>query len=321
MTHLILQPSGGAGKKNFENTIKNPVPFSAFSKYLNVKETETISAYYKNGLVPIWGVTQGKKDINKNKWEKILVGDVAIFTAEMRIFASGIVTHKLHSSILAEELWGWKEDGVTWEYIYLLDEIKTLDIPVVEMNKIIGYSVNKAVMGFDVLNEKRSRLFFNAFKLESDIYNPSVSSEEYKESILYLDPLKPLDSEGKSKKRTEQSFLRKYLFNNNKYGTCGICSETLPVGFLVASHIKKRYLCSNEEKLDYQNIVMPMCKLGCDELYERGYIAILDGEISLTNKESTDTLNKYLNKVNGLKCSYWNINTMGYFDWHRKHHS
>lgn len=26
MNHVILQPSGGAGKANFDNTIKSPVP-------------------------------------------------------------------------------------------------------------------------------------------------------------------------------------------------------------------------------------------------------------------------------------------------------
>jgi len=64
MTNLILQPSGGAGKKNFENTTKNPIMLSSIKQYLSKIDYDVISKYYEDGLVPIWGVTPRKKNVN-----------------------------------------------------------------------------------------------------------------------------------------------------------------------------------------------------------------------------------------------------------------
>jgi len=316
-----LQPSGGAGKANFENTIKSPVPLEKIIPFLNKRDIEKVSSYYQDGSVPVWGVTPGAKNINRNKWERIQVGDVALFTANMKIFASGVVTHKFRSQELALELWGWKEEEVTWEYIYLLDEIKEHSIPVQELNEAIGYSTNKAVMGFTVLDDEKSNSFLETFDIGSKIYNPSVSEEEYKEAALNFDPSKPLDAKGVAVRRTEQAFLRKHLFKNKRTVTCGICSEEMPVEFLVAAHIKKRSKCSDEEKLDYENIVMPMCKFGCDDLYEKGYISVKNGEVVLLKENGlTPFVKEYLRKVIGTQCSYWNEETSVYFDWHYNNH-
>ena len=48
------------------------------------------------------------------------------------------------------------------------------------------------------------------------------------------------------------------------------------------SHIKKRRHCTNEEQVN-RNVVMPMCKFGCDELFERGYIYVEEGEIKIND--------------------------------------
>ena len=46
--------------------------------------------------------------------------------------------------------------------------------------------------------------------------------------------------------------------------------------FLVAAHIKKRSVCTDAEKRDLKYVAMSACKFGCDELFERGYIAVAD---------------------------------------------
>ena len=64
----------------------------------------------------------------------------------------------------------------------------------------------------------------------------------------------------------------------------------------MAAHIKKRSFSSTEEKLDYKNIVMPMCKFGCDELYEKGYIIIKDGQVVINKTPITESIKIYLHK-------------------------
>lgn len=128
-----------------------------------------------------------------------------------------------------------------------------------------------------------------------------------------------MDTKGKALFRKEQSFLRQFLFANNKISTCGICGKEFPVKLLVAAHIKRRANCTIDEKLDYKNIVMPMCKLGCDALYENGYITIIDGKIVTCKSEShTQALNDYIDYLNDRSCTYWKINRSKYFEWHNK---
>jgi len=71
-----------------------------------------------------------------------------------------------------------------------------------------------------------------------------------------LDPTKPTDVITQGKSRTEQAFLRNYLFKGKKKGICGLCGREFPVKFLTAAHIKKRARCDAVERLDYQHIVI-----------------------------------------------------------------
>ena len=79
--------------------------------------------------------------------------------------------------------------------------------------------------------------------------------------------MESLDRKTEVSTRNEQRFLREHLFKNKKMAKCGICDKEYPVAFLVAAHIKRRANCSLDEKKDYKSVVMPMCKFGCDDLY------------------------------------------------------
>ncbi|MBX9967219.1 HNH endonuclease [Priestia aryabhattai] len=267
----------------------------------------------------MWGVTAGVNNVNANKWNKIQPADVTFFSANKVLYSYGFVTYKIHNKALAQHLWDFNSKGETWEYIYFLDELREHDIPVSLFNKIVGYSKKYLVQGFTVLDEEKSNALLGYFDLESETAIQPVSDDEYREIVESFD-LATLDIEGKGKRRAEQGFLRKTLFGNRTLGMCGVCGKEYPISFLVAAHIKKRSFCTNEEKLDYKNIVMPMCKFGCDDLYEKGYITINNGQVKVNNKIITEPLNNYLNSIEGRECEYWNKSTFKYFEWHRNHY-
>ena len=67
---------------------------------------------------------------------------------------------------------------------------------------------------------------------------------------------------------------------------------------------------------------MPMCSLGCDDLYERGYVAVKDGRVALLGKKpTTPALADYVSAIEGNKCTHWRTGTMPYFQWHYETHS
>lgn len=323
--HIVQQPAGSKeASDHYIDTIKNPVLLSRIRPFLSSEQlSELPESIALRNSVSIWGVRPGKDGVNIKKWEKLQTGDIALFSGDKRIFSSGVVIHKLHNKDLGIELWGPENfKQAPFEYLYFLDEITPQNISYENFNRAAGYKLNNIIQGFDVLNEEKSENILFAFDLYSQQYYPPVDFNEYVNTVKSFDPNKPLDAKVESNTRTEQGYLREQLFGKNAEMKCCICDKKYPVGFLVAAHIKKRANCSNEERLDVQNIVASMCKFGCDELYERGYIGIDDtGTISIINPNvSNQAIKNYLKDILGKSCAKWSPSTRKYFEWHRTQH-
>ncbi|RMZ49610.1 HNH endonuclease [Flavobacteriaceae bacterium PRS1] len=326
MSKIILQPSGNKdAREHYVDTIKKSVTLEFIKPHISITEYKILQEIYPSGECKVWGVTPGGNNITK--WNKIERGDVTLFSRDGAIYSSAVTTFKLHSQSLASNLWDYDLKGQTWEYIYFLDEIKRLNIPYIDFNRSVYkkngelYDDKFIIQGFSVLDENQCRLFFERFDLESEIFVEEITADSYKQVLNQLEGLKEPNTEIKALGRKEQGYLRKLLFGKKTIDMCACCNRELPVSLLVTAHIKKRALCKTFEKLD-KNIVMPMCKLGCDEIFEKGYISVKDGKfIDLKKTPTTHHLNGYIKHVNGNNCNYYNDNTISYFDWHLIHHS
>ncbi|MFD9668519.1 hypothetical protein ACFWAY_44260 [Rhodococcus sp. NPDC059968] len=82
------------------------------------------------------------------------------------------------------------------------------------------------------------------------------------------------DMQGSVARRLEQTALRAYLLEGNPDGSCGLCGRTLPATLLVAGHIKPRAQCTDTERWDFPSAAMLVCTLGCDTLFEQGYLTV-----------------------------------------------
>ncbi|QEL85905.1 HNH endonuclease [Bacillus mycoides] len=325
MYNVILQPTGNKiAQFNYHSTMRNGIEITNIKSFLKQRDFEILSQIYKNGVIRVWGITQSPQKIKQ--WDKIQRGDVALFSANKQIFASATITYKMRNLELAKHLWGETENGESWEYIYFLDEVKNQSISLSVFNRLLDYGEGNLIQGFRVLDQEKSNIIMGAFDFHSALYTPTSTKEEIKQNIKDiisdLEQSASLDSEIKGKARKEQGILRGYLFANKKTCRCEICGEEFPIDLLVAAHIKKRALCTLEEKLDIEHVAIPMCKFGCDELFERGYISILDGEIvSLVETEQLpQSVNKYIANIEGKSCLNWNSNNAKYFEWHFSHH-
>ncbi len=317
---VILQPAGDSDAlKHFVDTIKIQVDIKRIKSRLTQEQLKELNDVFEGReTIPVWGVTPGKNDVNFRKWEKIKRGDVTLFSKNGKVFASAVTVAKLHNKDLALDLWQTNPNGDTWEYIYFLDELVAQNIPYEIFNNAVGYKPNFVIQGFNVLDETKSDLLLNAFDLRSEVYFPEVPVQDYYSAVAALDDATSLDSEVKSKGRVEQQHLRNILFGRKSVAECCICGRTLPIGLLWAAHIKKRSACSLKEKKDFKYIVAPMCKLGCDELYEKKYISVdNEGSIVILGKSNkSPALMVFLGNIIGNKCKSWNENTRKYFAWH-----
>lgn len=127
-----------------------------------------------------------------------------------------------------------------------------------------------------------------------------------------------LDREHTALGRVEQSYLRHMLFKDVDRANCSLCGRLLPVGLLIAAHIKPRSECSRRERLDVANIVSSMCLLGCDALYERGLVSVDErGRILRSEAQTSPAVAAVLRAFRGRTCGAWNEARAVYFDWHR----
>ncbi|MDQ0757307.1 HNH endonuclease [Arthrobacter sp. B3I4] len=119
------------------------------------------------------------------------------------------------------------------------------------------------------------------------------------------------------KVRAEQAHLRQHLLQGRAHGRCSICAAELPARLLVAGHIKPRSRCSENERLDYLSAAMLVCNLGCDALFEWGYI-VVDGAGIVRPARAPETLavKASVDALLGRTCLAFNAHTSVNFATH-----
>lgn len=320
MTAVVLQPcAGAAALEHFRDTIASPVNLgdSRVNALIDSKTFADLTALFPDERVPMWGVTPG--GANPSKFARAGVGDVVAFSGRGRFFARGIIAQTFVNPALAESLWGRDEKGQTWEYMYALDDVHTIDVPYSEFNSVVGYSINYIPQGFNVLDPGKSARALPLFSGENVRVDPDVTPLEYEQAASVLTG--ELDREYRSASRTEQGYLRG-IHVPGATGVCSLCAKTFPREFLWVGHIKKRSLCSDEERRDARNVAMPCCVFGCDKLFEDGYISVAsDGAIVVSDAAKRyPTLRAYVEECfAGANCLAHRDETEPYFAYHRSH--
>jgi hypothetical protein len=129
-----------------------------------------------------------------------------------------------------------------------------------------------------------------------------------------------LDSVASVKIRKEQAQLRNLLAGNRELASCALCGNEYPMGFLVAAHVKKRAICSDDERRDLHHVAMLACTFGCDALYEAGWITVgQDGHVQTIPLDGVPKgrIREHLQHLAGHRCTAHSLASERYFIWHR----
>lgn len=117
-----------------------------------------------------------------------------------------------------------------------------------------------------------------------------------------------------ARRRREQGQLRDYLLDGRRVVSCHICGDELPASLLVAAHIMPRAISDEDHRKDFASIAMLACALGCDDLFERGYITVNgSGVVSAGRELETHALDEAVARLVGRKCAAHNVKTAGDF--------
>jgi len=154
-----------------------------------------------------------------------------------------------------------------------------------------GYSkpsIDKAILNSTIVHADKSLRKSYKYKL--------ISNSEFKDNenitrySLFKDKLMAAcvngtDAEIESFRRKEQQILRQWLFEGKEIESCALCQNDFHVSSLVTAHKKKRAKCSFNERTD-PNIVMPLCKFGCDHLYELEVLKVQNNIITFNDDDN-----------------------------------
>lgn len=129
-----------------------------------------------------------------------------------------------------------------------------------------------------------------------------------------VDPQDATDGWRWGKYRREQAALRDTLLEGNRVGVCAICGLTWPPELLVAAHIKPRRDCTEEERRDYGNVAMLLCAMGCDVLFEWGFVIVDSaGTIRRGRPSRNSALSERVKAILGRRCGRHNALSAPYF--------
>ena len=252
------------------------------------------------------------------KWQRMSPGDFILFTQPGGAFAGATVTHTFRNEPVADALWQRDDKGQTWELMFALDELRGLQVTYTELNALLGYSPNKVVQGFTVLDADRSAAIFDYLSVDSDAHPPAPTAIDLAARIAAL----PAGTEAEVTvvRRLEQALLRRVLLPGAS-GTCDLCGRTYPVQFLVAAHVKKRAACSTTERLDIPHVAMVACKFGCDALFEEGYLGVGESGTVLVSPHAPQAgaAATYLGQLAGRPVPAHTGPREKYYAWHRHH--
>lgn len=319
---IVLQPAARSAKhveQHYQDTIARPVVFDEHRDVLGPEVHARLVQLFPAGSAPMWGITPGKDDHNVPIVNKISTGDWVFFSGDKRLYLGGTIALRWRNHALAERLWGLDEKGQTWEHMYALSGIQGFDITVQEVRETLGWKEKRNIQGISVLEDEASETLQTLLTLEPAAAEPSEALDPAEEDAAVAAFDGDLERKAQRAYRGEQSALKRRLLRGPT-GRCALCGSVLPAAFLVAAHIKKRAVCSDDEKRDLGNIAMLACTLGCDVLYEHGYVTVATGgalQVSPLATGSGRIADYIAEMLEGRTVDWWSADRELYYEWHR----
>lgn len=150
----------------FFKNIKRSIADGMSVNELDVRDPslrDKIIESYGSGLVKLWAL----KETLRSRWASIDKGDYVLFYHGGKFIYMGKVFFKYPfaddprqveaGSYLAESVWGRDVDGRTWPYLFFLEDVKEIDLPLSKLNELAGYNL-VALGGFMRIREDEKAL-------------------------------------------------------------------------------------------------------------------------------------------------------------------
>ncbi|QDY79019.1 hypothetical protein [Streptomyces qinzhouensis] len=139
---------GSGGKEHYAHSVEAGIDLTVpeYGTLLG-SEAEALRALFSQRRAQFWGSTRvASTGHSKNKAiDTMSPGDEVLFLYKRIAFARAKVVLVFRNPALAEKVWGLDPKGKLWEYMYAVDDVEELAVPVPELTKAIGWKKKKFV--------------------------------------------------------------------------------------------------------------------------------------------------------------------------------
>ncbi|MFE3205837.1 hypothetical protein [Embleya sp. NPDC059237] len=301
--------------KMYADTIATPVDLAAHTDLLGPRLAGQLRCLFPSGRAALWGVSRGRNDANVKKAVRIEPGNQAFFSGDRKLYLSGQVAATFRNPQLARRLWGADTDDNTWEFMYALNGVRQHHLPMDELRELLGWKPARNVQNLTHLSEVESALLTELLQLDPPIRldpepvpdrtPPDTDADTHSEPDLASAGTRVADMREDVPARTS---------------TCALCQLQLPAGVLRVHAVKSHLACSQEERESPDN-VMPLCALGCGELFTQGYLAVAPGgdiQVSPYTTKNPILADYVRRNLTAPRTPWWTPEREPFYAWHRE---
>ncbi len=143
---FVFTASGAEAFRHYIDTIEEGFTIDRIKRFLSEDDLKNIEDIFPDRKIRAWGATPGSGNIRN--WNNLEIDDRILIYRKGNYEYIATIVHKIHNPELAKFLWGTDSSGQTWEYMYLLDNLRELPVPASDFNKVVGYAPNYFPQGF-----------------------------------------------------------------------------------------------------------------------------------------------------------------------------
>lgn len=254
--NVFLQPCGLPAQRNFDITIKTPVPRDLILTSVSDSEKVYLSSVFRDlPQIATWGMIDSNNTSQQKAWRDVKRGDAVVFAGLKKILASGTFLGKVESTNLGSALYQPQKDGRGFEFIYFVDDVQVYEfVAWDEFRSVVGYKPHDRPHNARLLTGVKAQLALDWLRTYREPQLDSRVLETLKE--FYGDDTEDLDEEGARVYRRQQLIERsrknRELVLSKKGYICEVCGYVFADqfrGLSPSTHIHhKKPLAAGEQK-------------------------------------------------------------------------
>lgn len=165
---LYIPPGNFEAKIHYEDTIIKKVAQQRILRFVDQNMKNYLKRVFQDNPIAVWGSRD--TPANRQKFERMESGDNILIVEGDTVKLLGFIAATTRNPDLSRELWRniKEETQAGWDLIYFISNPLEIDLPFIEINKLLGYQPIFKPRGFTIVSQDRLDEFYAQY---DDLYS------------------------------------------------------------------------------------------------------------------------------------------------------